>query len=167
MATQAVAAKNAGSDPDFKTTGTAQCVVAGTFVASLAAQATIDMSDADVAEPLDARLSGSNGLASALAGKIVADNGQFYLLVTTESDGTPHVYWAHSNVTAEDDAAPTLKVPYYPAATELAIGLILYDNDGTAGAFTIGTTNVVAADDTYYQLTGPSLIPHVDFWDKN
>ena len=165
-ASQAVAAKAAGSDPDFKTTGTAQAVIDGAFVASLTAQATIDMSDAAVAEPLAGNITGNTGAPSPLAAKIVADNGQFYLLVTSEADGTPHVYWAHTNLVAADDVAPTLKVPYY-SPDECVIGLILYDNDGTAGAFTIGTTNVVAADDTYYQLIGPSLLPHVDNWDKN
>lgn len=160
-ASQAVAAKTAGSDPDFKTTGTAQAIIDGAFVASLTAQATIDMSDVAVAEPL------ANGLGiSPLAAKVVADNGQFYLLVTSEADGTPHVYWAHNSAVAADDVAPTLKVPYY-SPDECVIGLILYDNDGTAGAFTIGTTSVVAADDTYYQLIGPSLLPHVDNWDQN
>jgi hypothetical protein len=162
MATQAVAIKSSGASPDFKTTGTAQCVVGGTFVASLSAQATIDMSDADVAEPL----AGGLGV-SALAGKVVADNGQFYLLFTTESDGTPHVYWAHNSATAADDVAPTLKVPYYPAATELAIALCLWDNDALSGNLTVGTSNLDTADDTFYQLTGPSLVPHVDNWDQN
>ena len=160
MASAAVAAKSAGSDPDLKTTGTNQCVVDGVPVMSLAAQATIDLSNGSstVAEVLGAHLDGS-----ALAGKVVADNGQFYLLVTTEADGTPHVYWAHNSATAADDVAPTLQIPVY-GQDELAIGLILYDNDALSGAFTVGTSNIQAADDTYYQLTGPSLLPDRAVW---
>jgi hypothetical protein len=157
-ATQAFAAKTAGSDPDLKNTGTAACVINGGFIGSLTASATIDLSSATVAEPL------ANG--TALAGKVVADNGQFFLLATVEADGTPHIYWAHNSATAADDVAPTFLCPNY-ATDELTYGVLLYDNDGTAGAFTIGTTNIVANDDTYYQLIGPSLIPQDVTIDKN
>ena len=163
---QVAAIKTAGSDPDFKFTGTAQCVVDGAFVASLTAAATIDMSDAAVAEPLAGNITGTTGAPSPLAAKSVADNGQFYLLFTVEADGTPHVYWAHNNLTAADDVAPTLKIPYY-SPDELTIALCLWDNDAVAGALVIGTTSLETADDTFYQLLGPSLLPHVDNWDKN
>lgn len=154
-ATQALANKSTGADPDLKTTGTAQCVVNGAYVASLTAQATIDLSDSAVAE---ADLAGL-----ALAGRSMADNAQFYLLVTTESDGTPHVYLA-SNVA--DDVAPTLKIPYYGPA-ELCIALDLWDNDALGVAAVIGTAVKTDADDTFTQLTGPNLLPHVDNWDRN
>jgi hypothetical protein len=160
-ATQALAAKTAGSDPDLKTTGTGACVVDGAFVASLAAQATIDLSSTTVCHALVSPLT-----AGALAGKVIADNGQFYLLVTTEADGTPHVYWAHNSATAADDVAPTWKCPYY-SPDQLSIGVFKYDNDAAAGNHTIGTTNIAAADDDYYQLIGPSILPHLDNMDKN
>ena len=168
MATQAVAAKGAGTNPHFQSTGTAQCIVDGTFVASLTAITTLDMSDAAVALPLQYPLVHRADGPQPLAGKVIADNGQFYILVTTKAaggDSASYARWAHDNKTAEDDAAPTLKVPYY-GPDELTIGLILYDNDGTSGAFTIGTTNVVGADDTYYQLIGPNLLPHIDNFEK-
>lgn len=154
--TQAVALKTAGSDPDIKTTGTGQCVVSGVHVASLTVQATIDLSEADVSEP-------GHPVPIALAGRIFADNEQWYTLITTDADGTPHVYLA-SNVA--DDVAPTLKIPYY-RPVELCIGLFLYDNDAVGGALTWGTTNLEGADDTFTQLVGPNLLPHPDNWDQN
>jgi len=164
-ATQAGDIKSDGGT-DYKTTGTAQCVVDGAFVASLAAQATIDLTSADVCAPLAGNIDGNTGAPSPLTGKVVADNGQFYMLLTTEADGTPHVYWAHDNLVAEDDAAPTLKIPYY-SPDELTIALCLYDNDDLGAAMTIGTSIVSVDDDTWYQLIGPSLLPHVDNFDKN
>jgi hypothetical protein len=163
-ATQAVAAKTAGSDPDFKTTGTAACVIDGAFVGSLSACATLDMSSSTYAKPIVAPLT-----AGVLAGKVIADNGQFFLVVTSNATagltGT-FAYWAHNSATAADDVAPTFKMPYY-SPDELTIGVILYDNDAQSGTFTIGTTSVAAADDTYYQLIGPSIMPHLDMFDKN
>jgi hypothetical protein len=146
----------------MKWTGTAQAVIDGAFVASLAAQTSIDMSDAAIAEPIIQ----FPGEPVALAGKVVADNGQFYLLFTTEADGTPHIYWAHDDITAEDNAAPTLKIPYY-SPDELTIALLLWDNDALSGDLTIGTSNLDTADDTFYVLTGPSLLPHLDNIDRN
>jgi hypothetical protein len=165
VATQAVNIKSDGGT-DYKTTGTAQCIVDGTFVASLAAQATISLASAVVCTPLSNKLEGAAGQPSPLTGKVVLDDGQFYMLVTTEADGTPHVYWAHDNLTAEDNAAPTLKIPFYNP-DELTIGLVLYDNNDLGADMTIGTSIVSVDDDTWYQLIGPSLMPHVDFWDQN
>lgn len=159
MATQAVAAKAAGSSAHFKTTGTGQCVVNGAFVASLAVQATIDMSDAAVALPLA-------NPTSVLAGKVVADNGRFMLAVLSAADGSPYVVWAHDDPVAEDAGDPTFKMPYYDPSL-LVIGIILYSNDANTAAFTVGTTSVEAADDTYYQITGANILPHVDNIDKN
>jgi len=165
VATQACDLKSDGGT-DYKTTGTAQCVVDGAFVASLAAQATISLASATVCHELAANIEGGNQARSPLTGKVIADNGQFYMLVCTEADGTPHVYWAHDNLTAEDDAAPTLKIPYY-SPDQLPIGLVLYDNDDLGAAMTIGTSITSADDDTWYQLIGPALMPHVDYWDQN
>jgi hypothetical protein len=165
VATQACNIKSDGGT-DYKWTGTAQCVVDGAFVASLAAAATVSLDSATVCAALSNKLEGTSGKESPLTGKVIADNGQFYMLLTTEADGTPHVYWAHDNVTAEDNAAPTLKVPFYNP-DELAIGLVLYDNDDLGAAMTIGTSIVSVDDDTWYQLIGPSLMPHVDFFDQN
>jgi hypothetical protein len=168
-ATQAVAAKGAGSDADFKTTGTAQCVIDGTFVASLSACATIDMASTTICRDISGKVPGNNGNSSVLGGKIVADDGQFYLMITTNATGGltgTFAYWAHNNHVAEDDAAPTLKIPYY-SPDELPIGLILYDNNGLGTDMTFGTSFIQAADDTYYQLIGPALMPHVDHWDQN
>ena len=165
-ATQAVAAKGAGTNPHFQSTGGAQCIIDGTLVTALTAITTLDMSNAAVALPIEYPLANRADGPQPLAGKVVADDGQFYLLVTSGvdgGDGDSYAYWAHDNLTAEDDAAPTLAVPYYSPA-QLTIGLILYDNDGTSGAFTIGTTNVVANDDTYYQLIGPNLLPAPTNW---
>ena len=161
MATQAFGVDGGADNKDLDADGGAPCVVNGAFVAALAAMGNIDMSDEAVAEPI------AQFGSVALAGKVVADNGQFYLLLTTEADGTPHVYWAHNSVTAEDDAAPTLKIPYYDP-DELTIGICKYDNDSVAGAFTIGTTAFDHdADAVFYQLIGPSLLPHLDNMDKN
>lgn len=169
MATQAVDIVGSADDPDLETTGTAQCIVDGTFVASLAAAALVDLSDAAVALPIEYPLANRADGPQPLAGKVVADNGQFYLLITTnalgDNSGT-FVRWAHDSLTAEDDAAPTLKVPYY-SPDELTIGLLLYDNDDAAGDLTIGTTNLDAdADATFYQLIGPNLLPHIDNFEK-
>ncbi len=152
--TQAMALHTSGSDPRVKTTGTGQCIVNGVHVASLAAQATIDLSDTAVAE--------TSLLGVVLAGRVFADNAQWYMLLTTEADGTPHVYLA-SNVA--DDVAPDLSIPGY-TPTELTIALMLYDNDITGGAFTLGTTNFEAGA-TFTQLVGPNLMPNPDNWDKN
>jgi len=165
VATQACDLKSDGGT-DYKWTGTAQCVVDGTFVASLTAAATISLAAVATTIPLSGKVGGSGGNASPLVGKVVADNGQFFMLVTAQADGTPKVYWAHDNVTAEDDAAPTLKVPYY-SPDELPVGLVLYDNDDLGAAMTIGTSITSADDDTWYQLVGPALMPHVDYWDQN
>ncbi len=160
-ATQAVAAKEAdNTGPDFKTTGTAQCVVNGAFVASLGACATIDMSDEAVAMPQTTKEG-----AADLAGRIMPDNSQFYLLITTNATGGLAGTFARL-AGYHVDSAPTLKIPYYPP-TELCIGLILYDNNVNNAIFTIGTTNTRDADDTYTQLTGPNLLPHIDNWDSN
>jgi hypothetical protein len=163
-ATQAVRVKSAADNVAFDSLGAAQCVVDGTFVVALAAQSTIDMSDEAVAMPITQF---NAEFDYPLAGKVVADNGQFYLLFTTEADGTPHVYWAHDALVAEDNAAPTLKIPYY-SPDELTIGICKYDNDSVGGAFTIGTTAFDHdADAVFYQLIGPSLLPHVENIDRN
>jgi len=163
VATQACDIKSDGGT-DYKWTGTAQCVIDGAFVASLAAAATISLAAVATTIPLSGKLTGDG--ESPLVGKVIADNGQFYMLVTAQADGTPKVYWAHDDVTAEDDAAPTLKIPYY-SPDELPVGLVLYDNDDLGAAMTIGTSIVSVDDDTWYQLLGPALMPHVDFWDQN
>lgn len=165
VATQTCNAKSDGGT-DYKWTGTAQCVVDGTFVASLAAAATISLSAAATTIALSNKLEGANGSESLHAGKVIADNGQFYQLLTAQADGTPKVYWAHDNVTAEDDAAPTLKIPYY-SPDELPVGIVLMDNDDLGAAMTIGTSILSVDDDTWYQLIGPALMPHIDFWDQN
>jgi hypothetical protein len=162
MADQTVAIHTSGSSPLMKWTGTAQAVVAGTFVASLAAQTSIDMSDAAIAMPI----TNFPGEDVALAGKVVADNGRFYLLFTTEADGTPHIYWAHDDLVAEDAGAPTLKIPYY-SPDELTIALLLWSNDALTGDLTIGSSNLDTADDTFYVLTGPSLLPDIENIDRN
>ena len=140
---------------DFKWTGTAQCVVNGTFVASLTAAANIDLADSDVA------MADPRGVE--LAGYITPDNEQVYYLITTEADGTPHVYLASDRA---DDEEPTLKIPYY-SPDELAIGLVLYDNDDLGAALTLGTSILSVDDDTWYQLIGPTILPHVDNMDQN
>jgi hypothetical protein len=140
---------------DFAVTGTAQCVVNGTFVASLAASANVDLGDEDTCPP--------SLLGVELAGYITPDNEQVYYLITVEADGTPHVYLASNRA---DDTAPTLKIPYY-SPDELAIGLVLYDNNDLGAALTLGTSILSVDDDTWYQLIGPSILPHVDNFDKN
>ena len=116
-ATQAVDAKGANNtNPDYATTGTAQCVVNGTYVASLGAAATIDMSDSAVAKDATVK---EGGLA--LAGRAFPDNSQFYMLFTTTAVGGLAGTFARL-AGYHVDSAPTLKIPYYPA-TELCIVL--------------------------------------------
>jgi hypothetical protein len=161
VATQVVDQKsgdNAG--PDLMTTGTAQCIVNGAFVASLADAATIDLSEDDVA--LDAtRQEGG----AALAGLILADNAQLYMLITTNAAGDNDGTFVRAAGYHVDDV-PTLKIPYYNV-DELTIGILLFDNNAGTRAHTIGTTNLYDADCTFYQLIGPNLLPHVDNFDKN
>jgi hypothetical protein len=168
MATQAVDIVGSADDPDLQTTGTAQCIVDGTFVASLTAAALVDLSDADVALPIQYPLANRSDGPQPLAGKVIADNGQFYLLITTNAtggDAGTFVRWAHNSLTAADDVAPTLKIPYY-SPDELTIAILLFDNDDASGNLTIGTTNLdYDADATFYQLVGPSLLPAVDMWE--
>jgi hypothetical protein len=140
---------------DFAFTGTAQCVVNGAFVAALTVAANIDLADADTCPP--------SLLGVDLAAYVTPDNQQVYYLITTEADGTPHVYLASNRA---DDVAPTLKIPYY-SPDELAIGLVLYDNDDLNATLTLGTDILSVDDDTWYQLIGPSILPHVDNFDKN
>ncbi len=155
-ATQALVNKSTGADPDLATTGTAQAVVNGVHVASLPANATIDLSAPAVAMP-------DPILGTALAGMVMADDAQFYLLVTMNAAGAAKVYLASE---VADDEAPTLKIPaYYPLY--VCIGLDLWDNDALSGAATIGTSVKTDADDTFTQLVGPNLLPHIDLWDKN
>ncbi len=155
-ATQALANKSTGADPDLKTTGTAQGVVNGVHIASLPANATIDLSDGAVAVP-------DPLLGTALAGMVMADNAQFYLLVAMNIDGDAKVYLA-SNIA--DNVAPDLKIPAYDPQF-LCVGLDLWDNDALGAAATIGTSVKTDADDTFTQLVGPNLLPHIDLWDKN
>jgi len=160
-ATQAVDAKGANNtNPDYATTGTAQCVVNGAYVASLPVAATIDMSDSAVAKDATVK---EGGLA--LAGRAFPDNAQFYMLFTTiAAGGIAGTYVRLAGYHA--DSAPTLKIPYYPP-TELCIGLVLFDNNALGNVHTMGTSNLLDADDTFYQLTGPNLLPHIDNWDSN
>jgi hypothetical protein len=161
VATQVVDQKDSNNaGPNLMTTGTAQCVVNGAFVASLAAAADIDLSDDAVA--LDATTP-EGGLA--LAGRALVDQSQLYMLITTnaagDNDGT-FVRAAGYDV----DSSPTLKIPYYNV-DELTIGLLLFINNAGTRTHTIGTTNLYDADCTFYQLIGPNLLPHVDNFDKN
>ncbi len=153
-ATQAVDLESDGGI-DFKWTGTAQCVVNGAYVASLSAVDPVNLSDAAVAMP--------DPEGVALAGYISPDNEQFYLLITTEADATPHVYLASNRA---DDVGPTFKMPYY-GPDELPIAFVLYDNNDLGAALTLGTSILSVDDDTWTQLTGPALLPHVDNIDRN
>jgi hypothetical protein len=155
IATQGCDAESDGGT-DFATAGGAQCVVNGTFVASLTAATNIDLGDADTCPP--------SLLGVDLAGYVTPDNEIVYYLITVEADGTAHVYLASNRpaITVQ----PTLKIPYY-SPDELAIGLVLYDNNDLNATLTLGTDILSVDDDTWYQLIGPSILPHVDNFDKN
>jgi hypothetical protein len=169
-ATQAVDVVGSADDVDLETTGGAQCVVDGALVTALSGAALIDCSLAAVALPIEYPLANRADGPQPLAGKIVADNGQFYILITTKAAGGnsgTFLRWAHDSLTAADNVAPSLKVPYY-SPDELTIGLLLYDNDSVGGAFTIGTTAWdYDVDATFYQLIGPTLLPHYDNMNVN
>ena len=145
MGTQAVAEKNAGSDPDLKTTGTAPICVGGVFVASLTAQATLDLTDSDYCD---------------CAGETVADGEDIWMLVLTEADGTPYVMKA-----SEIEASAELSIPHFDGSTYAAIGLVNYIND-SGSDFVIGTTNLDGTDCVIYQVIG-NVMPDPDNWDKN
>jgi hypothetical protein len=49
----------------------------------------------------------------------------------------------------------------------LTIALCMWSNDALTGDLTIGTSNLDTADDTFYVLTGPSLLPDVENIDRN
>jgi hypothetical protein len=157
-ATQAVALHTSGSSPLIKWTGTAQAIVNGVHVANLAAQTSIDMSDDAIAmdDPKD---------GTPLAGRIFADEDEFWFLVTTEADGTPHVYLASVPVVLADTPA-ILKIPAY-APTELCIAYASYKNNALTTSLTWGGGNLYDADDEWTQLVGPNLLPHPELWDKN
>jgi hypothetical protein len=162
VATQVVDQKGGdNADPDFMTTGTAQCIVNGAFVASLADAATIDMSDDAVA--LDATTR-EGGLA--LAGRSLADTEELWLLFTTNAAGDTDGTFVRAASAVGVAVTPTLKIPFYNV-DELTIGLCLFDNNGGTRAHIFGTTNLYDADCTFYQLIGPNLLPHVDNFDKN
>ncbi len=154
-ATSILANKATGAGPDLETTGTPQAIVNGVHVAALAAEVTIDLSDAAVAlpDPID---------GTALAGLSVADDDQFYLLVVSDAAGLHYVYLA----SAPDDPADTLKIPAYNPLY-VCVGLVLIDNRDGSAAMVIGTTNQVDADSTFTQLVGPNLLPHIEKWDQN
>lgn len=148
-ATQAVAEKTAGSDPDLKTTGTALCTINGEIIESLPAAATIDLSDSAVCD---------------VAGESIPNLYEQYWLVVADEDGACLVL-AASEVTLTSTGA-TLKIPYYDATTYVAIGLVKYVNDSGSG-FTIGTTNLDDTDCNITQLTCVPIVPHTDNLDKN
>jgi hypothetical protein len=149
-ATQAVAAKSAGSDPDLKTTGTALCMVNGELIESLTACATIDLSDVAVCDQ---------------AGEVIGDGyEQYWLVVAKGSDGTCLVLGA-SEITLTSSGAE-LKIPYYDPTVYVPIGLVKYVND-SGSDFTIGTTNVDGTDAQITQLTMLPIVPHTDNLDKN
>jgi len=170
MATQAIVVKGSADNVAFASTGTAQCIVDGAFVASLTAITTLDLSDAAVALPILPPLARRVDGPQPLAGKVVADNGRFYLLITTKAaggDSASYCRWAHDSLTAEDAAAATLRVPYY-GPDELTIALVAYSNDALTAAYTVGASLLDHdADATIYQLIGPSLLPHVENMDLN
>jgi len=149
MATQAVAAKTAGSDPDLKWTGTAAFVLNGQFYTALAALATIDMSSTTVAPDL-------------AGGSIPTTYEQYWLVLATAAGAA--LVKAASTVTLTSTGA-TLKIPYFDPTTYFPVAIIKYVNDSGSG-FTIGTTNVDGTDCQIYQILGP-LVPHDDNVDKN
>ncbi len=153
-ATQTLAAHNGDTTPDLKHAGGGKAIVAGTLVASLPAETLIDMSDPDYAR--------ADRLAISLAGRLIPDNSQFVVLVTAEEDGVGHAYLAS---TLEDDDAPgdRIVIPRY-VPTELCIGLMYYDVDTLGTRFTVGTSIIMNANDTYVQLVGPNLLPDISQW---
>jgi hypothetical protein len=161
VASQTLAQKsgdNAGAD--IKTTGTGVCVVNGTYVASLGAAATIDLSDAAVA----IQASAIEG-ALPLAGRTLPDNTQLWMLITTTAVGGIAGTFVRAAGQHADSVA-TLKIPYYPP-TELCIGLWDFDADEGNRPHIIGTTNLYDGDCNFHQLVGPNLLPHLDNWDRN
>ncbi len=154
-ATAALANKSTGADPDLKTTGTQQAIVNGVHVASLPAATTINLSDAAVALP-------DPVTAVALAGRSIADDDQFYMLVVANAAGAGFAYMASE----PEDPVDDLKIPAYNPLY-VCLGLVLVDNRDGSAAMVIGTTNQVDADSTFTQLVGPNLLPHIDRWDKN
>lgn len=146
MESQVLAEKAAGTNPHLATTGGKSAMINGTFVASLAAQATIDLSSSTVCD---------------CAGETVADGSDVWLLVLQKADGTPYVMKA-SNI----EASAALKVPYYDPSIYVPIGLVNYINDSGSN-YVIGTTNIDGDDCVIYQIFGMPLVPHSDNILKN
>lgn len=141
LASQTLAAKSSGSDPDLKTTGTAPAWLNGAFVAAVTAQATIDLSSAAVCE---------------VAGEVMANTDIRWLLVCQKADGTTYCY------DAGNAAAPV--IPSWDTTLYVPVGLAKI---AATGALTIGTTNLTAATDLFvYQLTGPCF-PDATKIDRN
>jgi hypothetical protein len=155
-ATAAVLNENTGAGPDLTNTAGQQCIVNGVHVAALAQKALINLSDPAVSMP-------DPKLGTALAGKSIAQNDQFYLLVTADADGECYV-WLASKV---DDpvAAAHLKIPAYNPQ-QLCISLIKVDQQ-TLNPMVFGTGVMTDGDCGFVDLVGPNLLPHIDLWDKN
>ena len=133
-ATQTLAIKGS-SDTDLKTTGTAEAIINGLPV-TVAAQATIDLSDEDVCD---------------VAG-VTYTSVTLWLLVTTTGGATGALVWYAGTGT-------TPVVPDYSPETNCAIGLVKVVCG--AGGYTVGTTGWDDADavETIIQIVGP-LVPH-------
>lgn len=143
--TQAVAF--AAADP--ATTGTKQCMINGTFIPSLTAEA-----DADWSSILEADL-----VEGDAKGFVMANLYSQYLAVFANADGRLRIDLAGEYAL---DAAVELKIPHFDPTEWCCIATVLVD---AGGAVTLGTTDISGIV-TITQVLGP-ILPHPDNMDMN